>query len=318
VLDCPFALPDDADSMGKLLDFFFIEDVAMLAEKRTFEMPELRTVAGKTIRRVKVGWESYGALNVDKSNAILVAHYFSGTSHTAGKYSKSDPLAGYWDAIIGPGKAIDTDRFYVLSVDSLVNLNWGDAKVITTGPASLDSTTGKPYGLRFPLVTIGDFVNVQKALVDSLGISKLYAVMGPSMGGLQTYEWAASYPERVDRIMPVVAAASPGPWLTEWLNVWAMPILLDANWAGGDYYGKPPPLAGLTQALKIISLQASHFQWAENTFGTAWAEPGKDPLAAFDHQFKIEEALEVSSRERAAVSDANHLLYLVKGLLRSK
>jgi homoserine O-acetyltransferase/O-succinyltransferase len=294
------------------LGLFTDPGVAMLVEKRTFEMPELRTVAGRIIRNIKVGWESYGALNADKSNGILVAHYFSGTSHAAGKYSASDPLTGYWDAIIGPGKAIDTDRFYVLSVDSLVNLNWGDPKVITTGPATIDSVTGKPYGLRFPLVTIGDFVNVQKALIDSLGISKLYAVMGPSMGGLQTYEWAASYPQMVDRIMPVVAAASPGPWLTEWLNVWAMPILLDPDWAGGDYYGMRPPLAGLTQALKIISLQASHFQWAEDTFGTAWAEPGKDPLAAFDHKFKIEQALEESSSERAAVSDANHLLYLVK------
>jgi homoserine O-acetyltransferase/O-succinyltransferase len=286
--------------------------VAMLVEKRTFELPVLRTVAGKIIRNVRVGWESYGALNADKTNAIVVAHYFSGTSHAAGKYAASDALAGYWDAIIGPGKAVDTDQFYVISVDTLANLNWGDPTVVTTGPASIDCATGNPYGLRFPLVTIGDFVNVQKALVDSLGIRKLYAVIGPSMGGLQTYEWAASYPDMVDRIIPVVAAASPGPWLTEWLNVWAMPILLDPNWAGGDYYGKQPPVAGLTQALKIISLQASHFHWAETTFGSLWAEPDQDPLAAYDHKFKIERELDEFSAERAAVSDANHLLYLVK------
>jgi homoserine O-acetyltransferase/O-succinyltransferase len=284
----------------------------MMVEKRTFELPEFTTLSGKTIKDVKIGWESYGALNADKSNVILVAHYFSGTSHAAGKYADSDATAGYWDAIIGPGKAVDTNRYYVISADCLTNLNWGDPKVVTTGPASIDPATGKPYGMNFPLVTIGDFVKMQKALVDSLGIKKLYAVMGPSMGGLQTYEWASSYPEVVERIVPVVAAAEPGPWLTEWLNVWATPILLDPRWKGGDYYGKEPPIEGLKQALKIVSLQASHYRWAEDTFGMAWAEEGRDPRGAFAAKFKIEAALEASSAARAAVADANHFLYLVK------
>ena len=284
----------------------------LLVTKQTFDLAEMTTISGKTIKNIKIGWESYGTLNADKSNAILVAHYFSGTSHAAGKYAAADVLPGYWDAIIGPGKAIDTNKFYVISSDTLVNLNTGDPHVTTTGPASIDAATGKPYGMGFPLVTIGDFVRVQKALVDSLGIKKLHTVMGPSMGGLQTYEWAATYPDMMERIMPVIAAADPGPWLIEWLNVWAAPILLDAKWNGGDYYGREPPLAGLTSALKIVSLQANHFQWAEKTFGTALADPAKDPLSAYGNTFKIEAAIEAGSAARAAVSDANHFLYLVK------
>ena len=284
----------------------------MIVEKKTFDLPEMTTIGGRTIKNIKIGWESYGTLNGDNSNAILVNHFFSGTSHAAGKYAATDKAAGYWDAIIGPGKAIDTNKFYVIASDTLVNLNTGDPKVVTTGPASIDAATGKPYALSFPLVTIGDFVRVQKAVVDSLGIKKLQTVMGPSMGGLQTYEWAATYPEMMERIIPVIAAADPGPWLIEWLNIWASPILVDAKWNGGDYYGKEAPVVGLTSALKIVSMHANHFLWAEKTFGVALADPAKDPLAALGNGYKIEAALDAGSAARAALSDANHFLYLVK------
>ncbi|HRK25404.1 MAG TPA: homoserine O-acetyltransferase [Beijerinckiaceae bacterium] len=284
----------------------------MLVEKKTFEMASLTTVSGATVRNVKVGWEAYGTLNADKSNVILVPHFFSGTSHAAGKYKPDDKLPGYWDYLIGPGKAVDTNRFYVISVDSLVNLNAKDPNVVTTGPASINPDTGKPYGMTFPLVTIRDFVNVQKALLDSLGIRKLHAVMGASMGGLQSYEWAASYPDMVERLLPVIAAGDPGPWLNAWLNVWASPILIDANWNKGDYYGKAEPVEGLKTALKIVSLHANHWLWAEKTIGAGWATEGKDPLAAFDNRYKIEATLDAAGAARAAVSDANHFLYLVK------
>lgn len=284
----------------------------MIVEKKTFSLPRLDTIGGKTIKDVKVGYETYGTLNADKSNAILVAHFFSGTSHAAGKYAGTDKLPGYWDDLIGPGKAVDTDKYFVIASDTLVNLNAGDPKVVTTGPATIDPSTGKPYGLSFPFVTIGDFVRVQKALVDSFGIAKLHAVMGASMGGLQTYEWAAAYPDMVERAIPVIAAPEPSPWLIAWLNVWAAPITVDPNWNGGDYYGKTPPTAGLAQALKVISLQANHWSWAEKTFGTALADEAKRPLDALANRFKIEAALEASGAARAALSDANHLLYLVK------
>ena len=139
----------------------------LLVKKQRFELPELHTVGGATIHDVAVGYETYGALNEARDNAILVAHYFSGSSHAAGRYRADDPLPGYWDAIIGPGKAVDTDRYFVIASDTLVNFNANDPNVVTTGPASLDPATGRPYGLSFPAVAIADFVRVQKALVDS-------------------------------------------------------------------------------------------------------------------------------------------------------
>jgi homoserine O-acetyltransferase len=162
----------------------------LIVEKKTFSLPSYTTVAGETIKSVKVGWESAGTLNSDKSNAVLVTHFFSGTSHAFGKYNAEDKAAGYWDAIIGPGKAIDTNKYFVLSSDTLVNLNVNMPNVVTTGPASIDPDTGKPYGMSFPVVSIKDFVRAEKALIDSLGIKKLKAVVGASMGGLQAYEWA--------------------------------------------------------------------------------------------------------------------------------
>ena len=284
----------------------------MIVSKKIFELPEMQILSGKTIRNVRIGWESYGTLNADKSNAILVCHYFSGTSHAAGKYAESDALPGYWDAIIGPGKAIDTDKYFVFSSDTLVNQNANDPNVTTTGPASTDPETGKPYGMRFPILTIGDFVRAQKALVDSLGITKLRAVVGPSMGGLQTYEWAATYPEMVERIIPVIAAAKPSAWLIAWLNVWATPIRLDPNWNGGDYYDKAAPLDGVAQAIKIVALHANHFDWTDAAYGRASAREGADPVASFENKFAVEAVFEAAGAARAALADANHLLYLVK------
>ena len=137
-----------------------------LVEKKIFEMPRYTTLGGHKIQKVRVGWEAYGTLNSAKDNAILICHYFSGNSHAAGRYTAEDQRPVYWDAIIGSGKPVDTDKFYVVSVDSLVNLGTGNPRVTTTGPASINPATGKPYGMAFPIVTIRDFVNVQKALLD--------------------------------------------------------------------------------------------------------------------------------------------------------
>jgi homoserine O-acetyltransferase/O-succinyltransferase len=284
----------------------------LIVEKKTFALASYTTAAGATIKNVRIGWEAAGTLNADKSNAILITHFFSGTSHAFGKYAASDKAAGYWDGIIGPGKAIDTNKYYVLSSDTLVNLNVNAPNVVTTGPASIDPDTGKPYGMRFPVVSIKDFVEVQKALVESLGIRKLKAVMGASMGALQVYEWAASHPDMVERVIPVIGMPGADAFLIEWLDVWATPIRVDPKWNNGDYYGKEPPLDGLKASLKVISLHANHWEWADKTFGTAPAEEGKDPAKAMDNRFKIEAALDAGAAARAAISDANHLLYLVK------
>ena len=284
----------------------------MVVQKKTFELPAYTTEGGRTIKQVKIGWESYGTLNADKSNAILITHFFSATSHAAGKYAPSDPLPGYWDAIIGPGKPIDTDKYFVLSSDTLVNLNVNTPNVVTTGPASIDPDTGKPYGMTFPVVSIRDFANVQKSLVESLGIRRLHAVIGASMGALQAYEWAVAYPDMVERIVPVIGAAGGDPFLVAWLDVWAQPILLDPKWNGGDYYGREPPTAGLAAALKVVSLHANQDEWARTAFGLRPASEAAMPGAAFGNAFKIVAALDAAGKARAAGADANHLLYLVK------
>jgi homoserine O-acetyltransferase/O-succinyltransferase len=284
----------------------------LIVEKKVFELPSYTTLGGRTIKGVKVGWQSAGTLNADRSNAILITHFFSGNSHAFGKYKPEDQAAGYWDGLIGPGKAIDTDRFFVISSDTLVNLNTGVPGVTTTGPATINPDTGKPWGMDFPVVTIGDFVGVQKALAESLGITKWHTVMGASMGALQAYDWAARHPAMVDRIIPVIGSAEASPWLIAWLDAWASPIRLDPKWSGGDYYGKEPPNAGLAEALKLVSLHANHWDWAEKATGRAHAEGGKNPAAAMENRYRIETLLANAGAARAKVSDANHFLYLVK------
>ena len=291
---------------------FPAEAADLLVEKKTFELAAYTTVGGRALKNVKIGWQSAGTLNAEKSNAILITHYFSGTSHAFGKYTASDPAPGYWDAIIGPGKAIDTNQYFVIASDTLVNLNANAPNVVTTGPASVDPETGKPYGMTFPIVTIKDFVNVQEALVRSLGIFRLRAVVGASMGALQAYEWAASYPDMVERIVPVIGVPAADPFLVAWLDIWAQPIRVDPKWKNGDYAKSEPPLDGLKAALKVITLHANQSEWATMNFGLAPAEAGKDPAQAMANRFKIEAALDAAGAARAATSDANHLLYLAK------
>ena len=282
-----------------------------LVEKQVFETADFTTQGGATIPEVRVGWEAYGELNDARDNVVLITHFYTGNSHAAGRYSE-DGARGYWDSIIGSGKPIDTDRFYVISVDSLVNLGTGDPNVTTTGPASIDPETGEPYGMDFPVVTIRDFVEVQRLVLESLGIERLHAVMGASMGALQAYEWAAAYPDRVERLIPVIGSGYATGDLIAWLDVWATPIRLDPNWNGGDYYGGEPPLAGLAAALKIVTLHAQHWEWSNGVFGRAWAEEGADPAAAMENRFAIEATLDSVGAARAKVGDANHFLYLAK------
>ncbi|MBT8342526.1 MAG: homoserine O-acetyltransferase [Desulfatitalea sp.] len=283
-----------------------------ILEKQVFEMPTYTTVGGKVLNKVRVGWESYGKLNKSGNNAILITHAFTGTSHAAGRYSTDDKRPGYWDSIIGSGKVIDTDKYFVISSDTLVNLNAHDPNVATTGPASINPATQKPYGMDFPLVTIRDFVNVQKALVESLGITSLQAVMGASMGALQAIEWANAYPEMAKRIIPVIGAGEVNAFLIAHLDIWTGPIRLDPKWNGGDYYDAEPPVDGIREAMKMTTLFARHWEWTDETFGRAWADNDKDPAAAFENKYKIQVALEDIARERSKNVDANHFLYLAK------
>jgi homoserine O-acetyltransferase len=284
----------------------------LIVEKKVFELPRYTTAANATIKNVRIGWEAAGTLNADKSNAVLITHFFSGTSHAFGKYAAGDSAAGYWDSIIGPGKPIDTNRYYVISSDTLSNLNVHAPNVVTTGPASINPDTGKQYGMSFPVVSIKDFVEVQKALLESLGVKKLKAVVGASMGGFQAFEWAASHPEMVERIIPVVATPAPDLYLIAWLSVWGQPVLLDPKWNGGDYYGKEAPIEGLKTAFKVATLDAFHYEWADKTFHSGPAIAGDDPRTAWGNKFKVEAELDAFVARRVATVDANNFLYLVK------
>jgi homoserine O-acetyltransferase len=285
----------------------------LLTEKKFFTLPQYTTAGGKTIKNVRVGYETYGKLNAAGSNAIFVSHFFTGTSHAAGRYKPDEKVAGYWDAIIGPGKAIDTDKYFVVSADTLTNLNVKSPMVGTTGPATVNPDTGKPYGSSFPVVSLKDSVRVHKALVDSLGIKKLVAVAGASGGSIQAMEWGAEYPELVERIVHVVG---PGldihPYVIGLLDLWMMPIKLDPNWKGGDYYGGAEPNEGLAHALKTVTLTALHFGWAEKVHGYKWAAEGKNPGDAMGNLFAIEDSLYKTGMARAGANDAAHFVWTAK------
>lgn len=284
-----------------------------LVEKKTFTLPSLTTVGGKTIRQVQVGYETYGTLNGDGSNAIFIPHFFSGTSHAAGKYAATDPAPGYWDALIGPGKPLDTDKYFIVSADNLANLNVKDPHVVTTGPASIDPDTGKPYGMRFPIVTFRDSVNVHKALVDALGIKHLQAVIGASGGSMLTMEWAASYPELVERAIPVIpGGVAFNPYSVEVASVWAAAVTNDPKRNHGDYYGKEEPLQGVAEAMKMVSLASRHYGWADRTFGRKPARADHDPLASWDNLYAIEATFNAQGAAAAKRTDANSLLYTIR------
>ena len=285
----------------------------LLTEKKFFVLPQYTTVGGKPIKQVRVGYETYGRLNERGDNAIFIAHFFSGTSHAAGRYKPDEKAAGYWDAIIGPGKAIDTDRYFVVSADALVNLNVKSPLVGTAGPATTDPDTGKPYGSRFPVVTMKDSVRVHKALLDTLGVKRLVAVAGASGGSIQAMEWAAEYPELVERVIHVIG---PGldihPYVIGLLDIWMMPIKLDPNWKGGDYFGGPEPLEGVAQALKTVTLTALHFAWAEKAHGYKWAAESRNPRESMGNLFAIEDSLYKAGVARAAATDAAHFVWTAK------
>jgi homoserine O-acetyltransferase len=269
-----------------------------LVEKKTFKLPTYTTVEGATIKDVTVGYETYGKLNADKSNVILITHFFSGNSHAAGKYAATDAAAGYWDSIIGPGKPFDTNKYFVISVDTLVNIAPLDPMVKTTGPMSINPKTKKPYGMNFPNVRVTDSVQVQKKLLESLGIGKLFATAGASSGAAQAMEWATLYPSDVPRVIAVVA---PGlimpPYVVALLNRWSAPIKLDAKWNKGNYYGKKNgPKEGLVESLKLITLSSVYFDWG--------------PQDAKE----IEQAFEDRASARAEKVDANSLLYTARAI----
>ncbi len=293
---------------------FYIPSVfsdTLITTKQRFTMENYETFYGGTIPNIEIGWESYGTLNAKKDNAILITHFFSGTSHAAGKYSEDDKKPGYWDSIIGPGKSIDTNKYYVISSDTLINANVKSPNVYTTGPSSIDPKTNKPYGLTFPIVTIRDFVNVQHALLESLSIKKLHAVVGASMGSFQALEWASAYPDMVPRAIAVVTTGEANSYLIAETEQWANAIKSDPLWNGGDYYGKAEPIDGLTNAIASINLAGISGFILDRQYKEKMNDelgPRKSILSSFSLYGEIEK----KSREKARRLDANSVLYLIR------
>ena len=264
------------------------------------------------IAPVRIGYETYGKLNPQKDNVIVVCHHFSGTSHAAGKYSAAEKTPGYWDAVIGSGKPFDTDHFFVISTDSICNINVKDPMVTATGPASVNPATGKPYGMSFPVITIGDMVRIQYELVKSLGIGKIKCVTGASMGGIQTLEWAVTYPDVVEKAIAVIATPRAYAWTLAWVKLWADAVMHDPKWNNGDYYGKEEPLDGIAESLKMITLIARSPWWAEKAYDRKPADSKQDPYHAMGNKYLVEDALDKAGIARAKSVDANALIYLCK------
>jgi homoserine O-acetyltransferase len=286
-----------------------------LVTKRVFTLPEFELEGGSRLKNVRIGYECYGKLNAAKDNAILILHYFSGSSHAAGRYHASDAEPGYWDSIIGPGKAIDTDKYFVVGVDSLANLYCRNPMVVTTGPTSLNPDTGKPFGAAFPVVTMGDFVNSQYALCHYLEIKSLHAVCGSSMGSMTALEWAARFPAFVKRVIGVIGGSlSNGPYLIAMLRQWTMPILIDPMFKGGNYDPEDPPLRGLAASLELVTLTALSPHWADRAFQRRPADQDFPTEAALENLFAVEAALEQTAKARASLADANSFLRLAKAV----
>src|SRR5574344_1568598 len=184
---------------------------------------EIQLESGKSIDNVTIAYETYGKLNKEKNNAILVCHALTGDAHAAG-WHEGDSKPGWWEIIIGPGKALDSEKYFIICSNVL-----GGCKG-TTGPASINPETGKEYGIDFPVITLKDIVNVEKKLIDLLGIEKLLAVIGGSMGGMQTLQWAVSYPNMVQKIIPIATTARSSPQQIAFNEVGRQSIIKDPYW----------------------------------------------------------------------------------------
>ncbi len=285
----------------------------MIVEKKKFSIDSFHFEDAGVSIPVEFGYETYGRLNSNDDNAVMVCHYFTGTSHAAGRYDPSDPAPGWWDRIIGPGKIIDTDRVFVLATDVFSNINHHNPMVHTTGPASINPATGEEYGMDFPMFTLKDCVRAQKMLSDHLGIKKFKLVMGPSMGGLQAFLWGRFYPEMTGAIISVVATPMIRPYgimIPNQMGIYS--IMLDPRWNKGRYYGQEPPRDGLLLAFKVLLMSTRTDHWMEEQFGRNLADPQKDPRLAFENRYLVEKGVEDIVLGRMQFFDANAYIYIAR------
>jgi len=275
-------------------------------ELQTVEFPSLRLDSGVDLEPVTVAYETYGCLNEERSNAILILHALSGDAHAAGYYP-GDTRPGWWETMIGPGKGYDTDRYFVVCSNVI-----GGCKG-SSGPASIDPATGKEYGLGFPLVTVGDMVRAQKMLVEHLGIERLLAVSGGSMGGMQALQWAVCYPEAVASCITIAATTKHSPMQIAFNEVGRQAIMGDVNWNGGDYYHGASPDAGLSVARMIGHITYLSDESMHEKFGRRLRDK---QAIAYDLtlDFEVESYLRYQGEMFTRRFDANTYLYITKAL----
>jgi homoserine O-acetyltransferase len=264
---------------------------------------------GQTLPRVDVAYETYGTLNAARDNIILVQHGLTGSSHAAGKYAPHNRSVGYWDGLIGPGKVFDTDRFCVVATNSLGGCRG------TTGPASLDPATGKPYGVSFPLVSIRDMVRVQERLLrEHLGITHLALVAGGSMGGMQALEWAAMYPDRVHNLLPIATGTRYSARGIAYNELARRAIYLDPAWKQGAYYDDPHggPHKGLALARMVATMTYLSHETMEGMFGRRPVDEEAALERDLHARFEVERYLHAEGEALVRRFDANSYLYMTK------
>ena len=262
---------------------------------------------GGRLPEVRVAYETWGELDPRASNAVLVCHALTGDSHAAGESGSSHPTPGWWHELIGPGRAIDTDRYFVVCSNVLGGCQG------TTGPADFDPADGRRYGPRFPVVTIRDMVRIQARLADHLGIRRWLAVIGGSMGGMQVLEWAVMYPQRVRSILPLATCASASALQIAWSAVERLAIATDPGWYDGDYYDKPEgPWMGLATARQIAQVTYRSGESFERRFGRQLYDPAGD----FDlwGRFQMESYLDHHGQKLVRRFDANTYVVLNRSM----
>jgi homoserine O-acetyltransferase/O-succinyltransferase len=285
-----------------------LETPALLrGETQIARFDALTLDTGAVLSPIEAAYQTYGRLNVDKTNAILVCHGFTGDAHAAG-VSVEDGQAGWWDNMIGPGKAFDTEKYFVICSNVLGGCRG------TTGPSSIDPQTGQPYGKRFPMITVSDMVRLQKKLVDSLGIVKLLAVSGGSMGGMQALEWAVAYPEAVASCIAIATTARHGAQQIAFNEVGRQAIMADPDFWDGDYeVNGSKPARGLSVARMVGHITYMSDDSMRSKFGRRLREKNHFDFD-FSAEFEVESYLRYRGSRFVERFDANSYLYITKAM----
>jgi homoserine O-acetyltransferase len=286
-----------------------------VGQRRFFSTPADRPFAldtGIALTEMTVAFETWGVLNERASNAVLLCHAWTGDSHAAGPAGRGHPAPGWWDDLIGPGCAIDTDRWYVVCANVLGGCQG------STGPASPHPDDGRPYGSRFPVLTVRDMVRAQARLANHLGIGAWHSVIGGSMGGMQVLEWAITFPQRVRSIIPIATCAQSTAQQIAWGAIGRRAIQLDPRWAGGDYYDAAPgegPSEGLAVARMVAQVTFRSDNVFTDRFGRELAD-GAELVGKLDlwQRFEVERYLDHHGDKLIRRFDTNSYLIIGKAM----